>query len=135
MARVVTDFFLAHAALGLASTTEDRKRPLNIAREQAKRLAREEYPVAEPFIPYINGSVAHLQGDDDSAVRLLRESAAAFEAIQFKLYAAATNRQLGRLLGGDEGRALVQRADATMREEGIVRPDRIAALLAPGFRD
>jgi len=70
-----------------------------------------------------------------SAVKLLRESAAAFEAIQFKLSAAATNRQLGRLLGGDEGRALVERGDATMKEEGIVRPDRVAAMLAPGFGD
>ena len=133
--RVTTDYSLAYSALRLASTRENRKPLLKIARERAKRLTGEEFPTAAPYISYINGSVAHLQGDDENAVKYLRESVVAFDAIQFKLDAAATNRQLGRLLGGDEGRVLVAQADATMKEEGIVRPDRIAAMLAPGFGD
>jgi hypothetical protein len=51
------------------------------------------------------------------------------------LFAAASRRQLGRLLGGDEGRALIDRADAWMSSQSIRRPDRMAACLAPGFVD
>jgi hypothetical protein len=36
------------------------------------------------------------------------------------------------LLGGDEGRALVEAADAWMRGELILNPERMAAMLAPG---
>jgi len=133
--RILTNVYLANAALGLASTTENRKPILRIARQKAKKLRGEKSPLAEPFIPYINGCVARLEGDEDSAVKLLREAANAFDGVQYKLYAAATRRQLGRLLGGDEGRALVEQADDIMKKEGIVRPDRVAAMLAPGFPD
>jgi hypothetical protein len=91
--------------------------------------------MAEPFVPYIKGALTYLNGDQDSAVKLLGEAARAFRQAQFKLHAAATNRQLGRLLGGDEGRELIEKADETMKEEGVVKPDRIAAMLAPGFPD
>jgi hypothetical protein len=40
---------------------------------------------------------------------------------------------LGQLTGGDEGRTLVQRADDVMRAQGIPKPDRVTAVLAPGF--
>jgi hypothetical protein len=67
--------------------------------------------MAEPFVPYIKGALAHLNGDEDSAVKLIGEAAQAFTYAQYKLHAAATNRQLGRLLGGDEGRELIEKAD------------------------
>jgi hypothetical protein len=133
--RVLDRFYLAHAALAYASVSPDRKPLLKIARQQANALAKENHSMAEPFVPYIKGTLTYLNGDEDSAVKLLAEAAQAFANAQFKLYAAATNRHLGRLLGGDEGRALIEKADETMREEGVVKPDRIAAMLAPGFPD
>jgi eukaryotic-like serine/threonine-protein kinase len=56
-----------------------------------------------------------------------------FEAIGMELFAAATRRQLGRLLGGAEGRTPIARADAWMASQAIRRPDRMTACLAPGF--
>ena len=44
-------------------------------------------------------------------------------------------RQLGRLIGGDEGKNLVEGADAWMRAQEIRRPDRMAEVYAPGFID
>jgi hypothetical protein len=76
-----------------------------------------------------------LKGREETAWKSLREAADAFSRAEFKLYAAATNRQLGRLLGSDKGRELIEKADRTTREEGVVRPDRIAAMLVPGFPD
>ena len=47
----------------------------------------------------------------------------------------SARRQRGRLLGGDIGRELIQQADAFMTGEGVREPDRIAAMLVPGFPD
>jgi hypothetical protein len=49
------------------------------------------------------------------------------------LYAAAARWQRGRILGGEEGRALVVSAERWMTEQGIVNKARMAAMLAPGF--
>jgi 1,2-phenylacetyl-CoA epoxidase PaaB subunit len=42
-------------------------------------------------------------------------------------------RQLGLLVAGDEGAALVAAADAFMRAQAVRDPGRVAATLAPGF--
>ncbi len=36
--------------------------------------------MAEPFICYLRGHLSHLKGNDEGAVRLLRESVKRFEA-------------------------------------------------------
>jgi hypothetical protein len=49
------------------------------------------------------------------------------------LCAASVDRRLGLLLGGDEGRSLVDRADALFTARSVRRPDRVADLYVPGF--
>jgi eukaryotic-like serine/threonine-protein kinase len=133
--RVINRVNLANAALGLASVSPDRKRLLEVAEKQAKKIEKENVPFGYPYVPYIKGCISHLQGDEDRAKKSLSEAIEAFKKGQFKLDAAATSRQLGRLLGGDKGRALIVQADNVMKKEGIVRPERVAAMLAPGFPD
>ncbi len=48
------------------------------------------------------------------------------------LYAAVSRRCLGTILGGEKGKALVDSADAWMREQKIKNPAGFAAMLAPG---
>jgi hypothetical protein len=69
----------------------------------------------------------------DHAISLLREAISGFDAADRALYAAASRRCLGILLGGDEGRDLVRAADAWMTSESIKNPARMTAMLAPGF--
>jgi hypothetical protein len=45
--------------------------------------------------------------------------------------AASASWRLGELLRGDDGRALVAQARADLSAEGIVRPDRVVAMMAP----
>jgi hypothetical protein len=48
------------------------------------------------------------------------------------LHAAVARRRRGELVGGTEGAALVEAANAWMHAQGIVRPDGIVGMLAPG---
>jgi hypothetical protein len=48
-------------------------------------------------------------------------------------HAAAARRRLGRLVGGDEGATLVGAADAWMHAQDVRRPERMTAVLTPGF--
>jgi hypothetical protein len=42
--------------------------------------------------------------------------------------------KLGVVLGGAEGRAQREQADAWMASQGIESPEKMAAMIAPGFR-
>jgi hypothetical protein len=49
------------------------------------------------------------------------------------LCAAAVRRARGKLLGGDEGRALVEAAERQISAQGVREPRRIARMLAAGL--
>jgi hypothetical protein len=49
------------------------------------------------------------------------------------VHAACARRIKGALVGGESGQRLVAEADAAMAAQGIARPDRWAAMIAPGF--
>ena len=65
------------------------------------------------------------------AATLFAEAVTQLEAVDMNLYAAASRRRLGEILGGDEGRAQVERADSWMRQQGIQNPARMADVFAP----
>ncbi len=124
---------LAYGALAHALMARNKNKMLDIAERRAKKLMKDNSPMALAFVPVIRAAIAWQKGDDKTATALLRDAIDAFNVIEYKLYAAAARRQLGRIIGGDEGKALVQQADRTMGEEDVVNPERIAAMLAPGF--
>ena len=108
-------------------------RLLDEAARLAERMSRERSAWSEPFAPLIRAAIAVRRGDTAAAVTLLRGAAVAFEAADMRLYGAATRRRIGELVGGEEGSRLVADADEFMTGQRIVRPERIVAVLAPGF--
>jgi hypothetical protein len=78
-------------------------------------------------------SVAGLEGKLELAASELRRTVAVFERLNMASDLAACRRRLAALLGGDEGRAQQQAADAWMVEQQILRPDRFTDMIAPGF--
>jgi tetratricopeptide (TPR) repeat protein len=78
-----------------------------------------------------DAGLAVLRGDLDAAVDGYRAAAAAWDASDTMLLAAPARWRLGELLGGDEGRALVEQATAALSAEGVVRPERVVAMFAP----
>src|SRR5437667_123250 len=108
---------------------------LAAAERDAAAIAAERASYCAPTAALLRAGVAARRGDEAAAVRALRAALAGFEACHMKLFLAVSERRLGELIGGDEGRALVHQANAWMTAQGIVNADRMTATLAPGFSD
>ena len=64
------------------------------------------------------------EADFDAVLGRIRERG-------LKYWADPMRRRLGEILGGEEGRAQVERADSWMRQQGIQNPARMADVFAP----
>ncbi|HEY2515622.1 MAG TPA: protein kinase [Polyangiaceae bacterium] len=110
------------------------------AAAEAKSVQRERWGWSYPIAALLGAGVervrAGARGGAESEAevkRLLASAVAGFEEAEMALHAAAARTCLGKTVGGEEGRALVSAAEAWMRSEGIVSPERMTRMLAPGF--
>lgn len=125
----------ARSALAVAEVDgTDRVELLRTVARDARRLSGEDLPHATARAVALRAGVARVCGDRAEAVRLLREALAGFVALDMALNAAALQFILGPLVGGDEGRALREAADAWFGSQSVKKPARFVAMLAPGFR-
>jgi tetratricopeptide (TPR) repeat protein len=132
--RVNTLHARARCAIAVAERGgAERDRLLRDAAACARRIERERTGYATSWAKLARAGIAATRGDRDRAALLLRDAASGFDAADMALYAAAARRTLGKLVGGDEGRVLVERAEAWMRAETVKNPARMTAMLAPGF--
>jgi hypothetical protein len=72
------------------------------------------------------------RGARAEAIELLRRAHAAFARAEMCMYAAACERRLGVLVGGDEGRELRARGDAFMRRQEVADIEANTELYCPG---
>ena len=122
----------ARCALAAAETTGDDAL-LRAAERGARAMVRERMPYSTAQGRLLRAGIASARDNRDHAVPLLREAIIGFDAADMALYSAASRRCLGRVLGGDEGRALVRAADEWMTSETVKNPEKMTAMLAPGF--
>jgi len=123
----------ARSALAAASEPRLRKACLYRAERDARRIARERIPYAQAWAELVVGGVAALRGDEETTVRSAARAITACEAAGLAGYGAAIRRCYGRLIGGDQGAAIVQAADAWFLAQGVAEPERMTRMLAPGF--
>ncbi len=123
----------ARAALATAAGSNDKKYRLKLAENMAQRIAKENIAWATPFASLVRAGIAHREGESSKAVHLLSEAGENFDLADIDLYAAATRRRLGEILGSERGRQLIAEADAWMREQEIKNPAAMTRMLAPGF--
>jgi eukaryotic-like serine/threonine-protein kinase len=123
----------AVASLALAATRKAAGRDELLA-EVERDLAEmpTELAGSTSLAALVRGAVASLRGDERAAVAHVREAVAGFAAADMKLYVAVARIVLGYLAGARKGAA---KGERFMRAQGIVRPERFVAMLAPGFRD
>lgn len=79
-------------------------------------------------------SFASLRGRTAQAVEWLARAVELLDESGLALFAAAARWRSGELRGGIEGEALIEAARSRFLEEGVRRPEKVAAFLAPGFR-
>jgi hypothetical protein len=97
----------------------------------AARLAKQRSPWGDALSNLLRaGVMAGLKRPAD-AVRLLARAEEILREQDLRLLAAAALRRRGELEGA-AGTQLIEAADAFMRSENILRPDRMTAMILPG---
>jgi hypothetical protein len=108
---------------------DEKERLLQIAEKDARKLAGENSPWGPPLAILIRALLLHLRGGD--AQPGLLEAEGALQKLDMQMHARAVRRQRGMLLGGSEGKLLVEDADAWLRAQEIRDPERLTAMLVP----
>ncbi len=120
--------FRARGALAASRVAADPRLLLQEAARTVRRLEREDFPTAAAHALSIRAQIAASRGASSEARSLFEGAVSAYRKLSMSLFAAASQRSLGSLLGGDEGMALVAQADQWMTSQGIRNPARMAAL-------
>jgi serine/threonine protein kinase len=119
MVRIHLTSLRGRAAVAAAATAAPgrREKLVRDAERQARRLEHEGAAWSYPLALQLRSGIAQLRGRDSDALRHLEAAAPAFAAVDMNLHAAAMRRRTGQLLGGSEGRALVDGAEAALARE------------------
>ncbi|MBZ5618581.1 MAG: AAA family ATPase [Acidobacteriia bacterium] len=127
----------ARAALALAAAESTnaalRRKLLRRAERDARSMEREHMPWSDALAALLRAGIASTRGSRQESVKLLEDAEQRLVAAGMVLYAMAARRARGRLLGGERGRELSASAEEWMRNQEILNPARMAAMLAPGF--
>jgi hypothetical protein len=110
-----------------------REALLFVARRDARHLAVEDVAWATPLAHTLEAGIAAATGDRARAIAELATAAQAYRSVDMVLHAAAADHERGRAIGGDDGRALLRRAETSMIDEQVSRSERLAAMLVPGI--
>jgi serine/threonine protein kinase len=118
------------AALALAAHgASNRDELLARVESDAKRLEHERMPWSDGLALLLRAGVAALRGTPDRAIALAEGAEQALDAADMRLHAAAARRARGLL----EKSARLAAADEWISAQGILRPEAMARLFAPGF--
>ena len=116
----------------LLSSKWNGARLRKVALSEASRVDRAGIPTAKPFAELLRAGVYCMSGEIETAQTAMRAAEDGFERASMRLYLEATRHCRGTLLGGEKGRALIDRSRAWMEQEGISSPARMVDMLAPG---
>jgi tetratricopeptide (TPR) repeat protein len=135
------EFLAGRIALARAAVHRDRgergglRRELGDAARMARNLAGREAPVVRLWGALVSACMAHVDGDDERAARELEAVSKGFEDSETMLHAQAAGYRRGQIIGGSAGERMQADARARIATLGVARPERIVAMLAPGWAD
>jgi serine/threonine protein kinase len=133
--RIESLYHRAAAALGVAAGGVPAGRGhalLKVAETDARSIQRENMPWSNPLALLLHAAVAAARTDREHAADLLGAAEAGFDTANMALYAAAVRRRRGELTPGDDGRRMIEAADAWMALQKVRNPARMTAMVAPG---
>jgi eukaryotic-like serine/threonine-protein kinase len=130
--RIALRALRARTAIAWARDDATRRRTLlEQASREANDVARTGAPWGLAEAALLRGAIAEVAGDKDRALVSYEHAREALEAVGMKLHANVARMRAGALMSGDAGAEASRAALEWMHGQGIVRPDRIASLLAP----
>ena len=119
----------------MAHSTTDRRRFLKLAKRDVRQLRSERVLWANALAELVQSQIDYLSGHIEFVAPCLRQAIEMLTRADLCLAAASAKRELGKLVGGDEGRLLVSEAETWMKDQQIVSPRRMSRLMLPGFVD
>ena len=108
-----------------------RERFIHLARKDIRKVASLRLPFRDGAERVLSAGLAMLEGRGEDAQTLLEEAARSFEGSDMSLHAAAARFQGGLLLGGVDGAEAARRSLALFKQEGVMAPERMMAILVP----
>jgi hypothetical protein len=130
--RVAALYARARSALALAAAGGNRKRLLETALLDARRVEREKPAWCQPFCALVRAGAANLRGRPAEAADLLARAEQGFGDADMKLYQAVAHRCGGMLTGNP---SQVGKGELFMTAQGIRNPAKFTRMLAPGFME
>jgi hypothetical protein len=124
LTRIWASWLRARAALAAGRAREAEREATLIAAEEAKWGA--------PLAQLVHAGAAASRGRHREASTRLSRAASGFDDVGMALHAAAARWQAARIGESCED---PRAAAAWFREQGVREPARLAAMIAPGFRD
>ena len=116
----------------IAAARHDRAR-VAVTDACADELERKATPHARVFGAQLRAAACLRRGAREAAIEALRAALASAEVAEMAAHHATARLRLGLVLGGADGRALVDAGDAWLREQGVAAPRRFANMLSPGL--
>lgn len=133
--RIEARWLRARAALALALAVPggaEEKRLLRIVEGECSRIEREGAIWGKGLAGTLRAGVASIRGDASGAELRLAEAIPLLTAHRIDGVIAIAERARGRLRGGSEGEALVQRSEAWMASQDVAEPSRFSEMYLPG---
>jgi serine/threonine protein kinase len=111
-----------------------RRRALYARAEKcANRLERPGVECTVPMAALGHAAIRAADGAVEESLRWQVDAERGFEAQSMLAHLAVSRRRRGQLIGGDEGRALIEEAEQRLAAEGVRDFVAVSRLLAPGF--
>jgi serine/threonine protein kinase len=133
MVNALTTYLQGSSAIAsIDAAPEARRERVAETRRVARRFGKDTGAWGPTFASIMHAIADNAAGDKESAAGRLREAVRHAEAAGLDPQAWASRYQLGKLIGGDEGRELVVLAERLMHDEGVRSPERTAWLFVPG---
>jgi hypothetical protein len=120
----------ARSALAAARTSRSQAPLLGAARRDARRLLGENMPYCTPHARHLLAGIAIREGRREQAIELLRDTLRGYSETGMRLFAAATQRRLGEVLGGDEGDTHISEANAYLQMLEVANIDKVVDAFA-----
>jgi hypothetical protein len=136
-ARIVCLYVWGAADLAAAAraATAERARLAEHGAVCARRILRERTAWGDALASLLRGGVASVRGDRDTATWELERAIPDLYAVQMPLWASAASIRLGDAKSGGEAQELRRDSFEWMTIQGVRAPDKVSAMLVPGFAE